>query len=117
MATPMQVYTTYTTLATNHGKVWRATPHGQQAVVMRTDTMPTDRPALSRGRYRHVIALVVPTDAVSLDIDVVRQVFGPRAAPESDVAGQYEVVLCGEQSGSAELAPLETMVTADTVIV
>ncbi|WP_052396406.1 GlxA family transcriptional regulator [Kutzneria sp. 744] len=114
MATPMQVYPAYTTFATSHGKVWRASPHGQQAVVMRTDA---GRPALSRGRYRHVIALVAPNDAVSLDIDVVRQVFGPRASAESDVAGQYEVVLCGEQNGGGELAPLETLVTADTVIV
>ena len=67
MATPLQVYPTYTSLATNHGKVWRATPHGQQAVVMRTDAAPVrspGRPVLSRGRYRHVIALVVPGDAV-----------------------------------------------------
>lgn len=89
---------------------------------MHTDTAPTSggsRPTLSRGRFRHVIALVVPTDAVSLDIDVVRQVFGPRAAAESDVAGQYEVMLCGERSDteSDKLASLERLVTADTVIV
>ncbi|GAA3440466.1 GlxA family transcriptional regulator [Kutzneria kofuensis] len=122
MATPMQVYPTYTTFATDRGRLWRATPHGQRAVVMRTGTTPVrgaGRPALSRGRYRHVIALVVPADAVSLDIAVVRQVFDPRAVAESDVAGQYEVLLCGEQSNTDgdELAPLETMVTADTVIV
>jgi transcriptional regulator GlxA family with amidase domain len=125
MATPLQVHPTYTSFAGNHGtsnpgassygKVWRATTPGQQAVVMRADTVRTPgRPALSRGRYRHVIALLVTGDAVSLDIDVVRQVFGPRAEAESDVAGQYEVVLCGEQS---ELAPLAAMTTADTVVV
>src|SRR3954471_23342219 len=87
MATPLQVHPTYTTFASNHGKVWRATPHGQQAVMMRADAVGgPGRPALSRGRYRDVIALVVTGDAVSLDIDIVRQVFGPRAVAESDVA-------------------------------
>ena len=112
MATPLRVFPTRDhglSLATDRGRLWRAMPQGQRTVVMRTDTNP--RPALSRGRFRHVIALVVPDDAISLDVDVVRQVFGPRAAAESDVAGQYEVVLCGEHE------PLEAIVTADTVIV
>ncbi|QUQ65861.1 GlxA family transcriptional regulator [Kutzneria sp. CA-103260] len=101
-------------LATDHGRLWRATPQGNQAVVMRTDSPEPARPALSHGRFRHVVAVLVPDDAIALDVAVIRQVFGPRTAPESDVAGLYEVVLCGEQG---ELAPLEKLVTADTVIV
>lgn len=121
MATPIRVHPTRDhrlSLATDPGRLWRATPQGPRAVVMRTDIGPAvdgSRPALSRGRFRHVIALVVPGDAVSLDIAVVRQVFGPRVSTESDVGGRYEVVLCGEQR--ADLAPLHTIVTADTVIV
>ncbi len=81
---------------------------------MRADTLEPARPALSRGRFRHVVAVLVPGDVIAQDVDLVRQVFGPRTAPEADVAGLYEVVLCGERS---DLAPLETLVTADTVIV
>jgi AraC family transcriptional activator FtrA len=106
MATPLPACP-----APSHGRLWRALPQGERAVVTPTDPAPP----LSRGRFRHVVALVVPTDAVALDIDVVRQVFGPRPAAESDVAGQYEVIPCGEQSDTA--ASLETLVTADTVIV
>lgn len=73
------------------------------------------RPALSGGRFRHVIAVLVPDDAIVMDVNVVRRIFGPRTEPESDVAHLYEVVLCGEHSD--ELAPLETVVAADTVIV
>jgi transcriptional regulator GlxA family with amidase domain len=81
---------------------------------MRDEIPEPARPTLSHGRFRHVIAVLVPGDAIALDVDVVRQIFGPRTTPDSDVAALYEVVLCGEQS---ELAPLGTMVTADTVIV
>jgi transcriptional regulator GlxA family with amidase domain len=63
------------------------------------------RPVFSRGRYRHLIAVVVPRDVVSVDIAVVRQVF------EANVAGLYEILLCGEQNGLSPIA------AADTVIV
>ncbi|MFI9383200.1 GlxA family transcriptional regulator [Kutzneria sp. NPDC052558] len=81
---------------------------------MLDDIPPTARPTLSRGRFRHVIAVLVPGDAIGQDVATVRQVFGPRTAPEADVAALYEVVPCGERD---ELAPLETLITADTVIV
>ncbi|WP_037076277.1 GlxA family transcriptional regulator [Pseudonocardia spinosispora] len=78
---------------------------------------------------RHVIALLVVPDAVAFEVAIAQQIFGPRmpslAAAIGDENPRYEVVLCGEQprqrlsSGAdlGELAPLETMLTADTVMV
>ncbi|GAA4978272.1 GlxA family transcriptional regulator [Kineococcus glutinatus] len=90
---------------------------------------PTKRPPTSRGRDKHVIALVVLPDTVALEVAVVQQVFGRRmpalAAVTGDVETPYEVVLVGETdrhvlpSGvdPGPLAPLETVITADTVMV
>jgi len=76
---------------------------------MRDEIPEPARPTRSRGRFRHVVAVLVPSDAIALDVEVIRRTIG-----HSDVAALYDLVVCGEQS---ELAPLETMVTADTVIV
>ncbi|WP_172979844.1 GlxA family transcriptional regulator [Agromyces agglutinans] len=90
---------------------------------------PTRLPATSRGRDEHVIALVVLPDTVGLEIAVAQQIFGRRmpslAAVTGDIETPYEVVLVGEQprvvlpSGvdPGELAPLDTMLEADTVLV
>ncbi|GAA1614227.1 helix-turn-helix domain-containing protein [Kribbella sancticallisti] len=87
------------------------------------------RPATSRGRDKHVIALLVVPDAVAFEVAVVQQIFGRRIESIAAITGYrdspYEVVLCGEKrrqvlpSGAdlGELAPLETMLTADTVMV
>ena len=86
-------------------------------------------PSLSRGRARHVIAVLVLPDTVGLEIAIAQQVFGPRmtafAAITGDEDSPYEVVLCGEServtlsSGTdpGVLAPLEVMLAADTVLV
>jgi AraC family transcriptional activator FtrA len=90
---------------------------------------PTRNPALSRGRDKHVIAVLVLPDTVALEVAVAQQVFGRRmqafAAVTGDVQTPYEVVLVGEAerhtlpSGAdlGALAPISTMLTADTVIV
>ncbi|MFI5610792.1 GlxA family transcriptional regulator [Amycolatopsis sp. NPDC051903] len=90
---------------------------------------PAKTPVTSRGRAKHVVALLVVPDTVALEVAVVQQVFGPRTAAIAeltDVAeSPYEVVLCGEQprhvlaSGAdlGALATLETLLTADTVMV
>jgi transcriptional regulator GlxA family with amidase domain len=86
-------------------------------------------PSTSRGRSKHVIAVLVVPDSVALEIAIAQQVFGRRmpslAAVTGDGETPYEVVLVGEQervtlpSGSdpGPLAPLETMLAADTVLV
>ena len=94
MATPLAAYNRAVPLGPTGGRLWRALPQGRQAVMIQHDGAGL-RPTLSRGRYRHVIAVVVPPDAVGVDIAVVRRVFGPRVLAESDVASQYEIVLCG----------------------
>ncbi|WP_350348922.1 helix-turn-helix domain-containing protein [Agromyces sp. G08B096] len=90
---------------------------------------PAKQPPTSRGRDRHVLAIVVVPDTVALEIAVAQQVFGRRmpslAAVTGDGETPYEVVLVGEQprvvlpSGTdpGELAPLDTLLTADTVLV
>ncbi len=87
---------------------------------------PMKSPPVSRGRDRHVIAVPVLPDSVPLEVAVVQQVFGRRPFPGAgDLSSRYQVVLCGERrrqplaSGIdlGELAPLETMLTADTVFV
>lgn len=90
---------------------------------------PTKQPPTSRGRDKHVIALLVLPDTVALEVAVAQQVFGRRmptlAAVTGDVETPYEVVLVGEEprhvlpSGvdPGPLAPLDTMLTADTVMV
>lgn len=90
---------------------------------------PGRRPATSRGRDKHVIALLVLPDTVALEVAVAQQIFGRRmpaiAAVTGDEETPYDVILVGEQprltlpSGSdpGPLAPLSAMLTADTVIV
>lgn len=90
---------------------------------------PGKKPATSRGRDKHVIALLVVPDTVALEVAVAQQIFGRRmpslAAVTGDGDSPYDVVLVGEESrvtlpsgaDPGPLAPLETMLTADTVIV
>jgi AraC family transcriptional regulator, transcriptional activator FtrA len=90
---------------------------------------PAKYPSTSHGRDKHVIALLVVPDAVAFEVAVAQQIFGQRmpslAAVTGDADTPYQVVLCGEEprfhlpSGAdlGELAPLETMRTADTVMV
>jgi hypothetical protein len=87
----------------------------------------TKLPRVSRGRAKHVIALLVVPDAVAVEVALVQQVFGRRMSSIAAITGEpdspYEVVLCGEQprhtlpSGAdlGELAPLDTMLIADIV--
>jgi AraC family transcriptional regulator, transcriptional activator FtrA len=86
-------------------------------------------PPTTRGREKHVIAVLVVPDAVSLGIAVAQEIFGRRvpsiAAVTQDWTSPYTVILCGEQnrmtlpSGAefGELAPLSVLETADTIIV
>ncbi|WP_432846462.1 GlxA family transcriptional regulator [Amycolatopsis sp. CA-161197] len=90
---------------------------------------PAKTPVTSRGRAKHVIAVLLVPDSVALEITVVQQVFGPRMSAIAELTGDaesaYDVVLCGEQPRQVlrsgvdfgELAPLETLLTADTVLV
>ncbi|GAA3437202.1 GlxA family transcriptional regulator [Kutzneria kofuensis] len=87
---------------------------------------PVKSPPLSRGRDRHVIAVPVLPDSVALEVTVVQQVFGRRPFPGAgDLTGRYQIVLCGERRRQplpggvdlGDLAPLETLLTADTVLV
>jgi AraC family transcriptional activator FtrA len=90
---------------------------------------PAKVPPTSRGRAKHVIALLVVPDSVAVEVALAQQVFGRRMPSIASVTGEsespYEVVLCGEEprhtlpSGAdlGELAPLATMLTADTVMV
>jgi len=86
-------------------------------------------PTTSRGRDKHVIAVLVVPDTVALEVFVAQQIFGPPmpsiAAVTGDADSPYEVVLCGEKRrlvlrpgvDVGELSPLETVADADTVIV
>jgi AraC family transcriptional activator FtrA len=87
---------------------------------------PVKSPPLSRGRDRHVIAVPVLPDSVPLEVAVVQQVFGRRPFPGAgDLTGRYQVVLCGERRRQplpggvdlGDLAPMDAMLTADTVLV
>ena len=87
---------------------------------------PVKSPPVSRGRDRHVIAVPVLPDSVALEVAVVQQVFGRRPFPGADdLTSRYQVVLCGERRRQplpcgvdlGDLAPLETVLTADTVLV
>lgn len=86
-------------------------------------------PPTTRGRAKHVIAVVVTPDGIAVEIALIQQIFGPRipalAAVTGDADSPYEVVLCGEEPAytlanginPGVLAPLSTITTADTVIV
>ncbi|WP_326837914.1 helix-turn-helix domain-containing protein [Amycolatopsis rhabdoformis] len=90
---------------------------------------PAKLPVTSRGRDKHVIAVLVVPDSVALEVAVVQQVFGPRMAAIAELTGEtesaYEVVLCGARPRQTlasgvdfgELAPLDAVRTADTVVV
>lgn len=87
------------------------------------------RPTTSRGRDKHVIAVLVTPDTVALGIPVIQQIFGVAPPSLAAAAGKsdspYAVVLCGEERryvlstgvDVGELASLENLSTADTVIV
>lgn len=94
----------------------------------------TDRavkqPALSRGRDKHVIGVLVLPDTMPLEVLISQAVFGPPIPQIADLMGisddsPYRVVLVGEQPHHplargvdvGDLAPLETLAEADTVIV
>jgi AraC family transcriptional regulator, transcriptional activator FtrA len=89
----------------------------------------SSRPVTSRGRDKHVIAVVVEPDSIALEIVVVQQIFGPPIPSVAAITGEYEspyeVVLCGTERAGVlrsginvgRLMGLETMVTADTIIV
>lgn len=86
-------------------------------------------PPTSRGRQKHVIALLVVADALPLEVVIAQQLFGAPDGTVGAITGTidspYEVILCGEQSRYSlrfgtdfgELSPLEVMLTADTVII
>ncbi|MEV6605381.1 helix-turn-helix domain-containing protein [Kutzneria sp. NPDC051319] len=87
---------------------------------------PVKSPPVSRGRDRHVIAVPVLPDSVTLEVAVVQQVFGRRPFPGADdLTGRYQVVLCGERRRQplpggvdlGDLAPMATVLSADTVFV
>jgi AraC family transcriptional regulator, transcriptional activator FtrA len=90
---------------------------------------PVKYPSSSRGRAKHLIALLVVPDTVAFEVAVAQQIFGRRmpslAAATGDSDSPYQVILCGEHprctlpSGAdlGELAPLETMLTADTAMI
>lgn len=90
---------------------------------------PAKCPPTSLGRAKHVIALLVTPDTVAFEVTVAQQIFGRRmpslAAVTGDAVSPYQVVLCGERprlrlplgTDLGELAPLETLHTADTVMV
>jgi AraC family transcriptional regulator, transcriptional activator FtrA len=78
---------------------------------------------------RHLIAVLVEPDTVALGIPFIQQVFSAPppalAATAGGTRSPYVVVLCGEQNryilstgaDFGELAPLEMLAAADTVIV
>lgn len=93
------------------------------------DMRPAQNPPTSRGRTEHVIALLVTPDAVAFEVTVIAQIFGrpipALAAVTGDSRSPYRVVLCGEQPryrlpagvDVGDLAPLETLRDADTVMI
>ena len=86
-------------------------------------------PATSRGRAKHVVALLVVPDAVALEVLIAQQILGPPDPVVAAITGNgespYDVILCGEQprhvlragTDLGELAALDVMLSADTVIV
>ncbi len=86
-------------------------------------------PLTTRGRDKHVIAVLVVPDTVALGVAVAQEIFGRRipsiARVTQDWTPPYTVTLCGEESHVTlptgaefgELAPLSFLETADTIIV
>jgi AraC family transcriptional regulator, transcriptional activator FtrA len=103
----------------------------------RTSSLPSDdRPSAidkcsvtTVGGSKHVIAVLVVPDTLALGIPFIQQVFGAPPPALVDVASgadsPYSVVLCGEReryilsagADFGELASLESLAAADTVIV
>lgn len=93
--------------------------------------MPKARkPSTSRGRDKHVIGVVVVPDSVPLEVVVTQSVFGPPVPSIAELMdipedSPYEVVLCAEHPRQllargidmGELAPLDVLGDADTVLV
>jgi len=87
------------------------------------------QPSTSRGRDKHVIAILIAPDSVALEVALLQQYFGGFRSVLADLAGSeespYEVVLCGEApeqrlaSGAdfGVLAPLDVMLQADSVMI
>lgn len=87
------------------------------------------QPVTSRGREKHVVALLVLPDSVTLEVALLQQIFGRRISVIGELTGDaespYELMLCGENgrqtlaSGAdfGPLHPLEAMVTADSVMI
>lgn len=92
-------------------------------------TRAVKAPPLSRGRHKHRVAVLVDPDTEGFEVGVIQQVFGRRTGTVQtvvrDIGSPYEVILCGESeryilpSGAdlGQLAPLHTLLTADTVMV
>lgn len=87
-------------------------------------------PHTSRGRDKHVVAVVILPDTIALGVYVVKTVFGQPAGMLAEVMGidqpsPYEVVLCGASQRQVlpsgidfgDLAPLDVARDADTVVV
>lgn len=86
-------------------------------------------PPTSQGRDKHVVAVLVVPDTMSLGVAVAQEIFGRRvpsiAKLTEDWTSPYVVTLCGEESRLTlpsgaefgELAPLSVMQSADTIIV
>jgi AraC family transcriptional regulator, transcriptional activator FtrA len=87
------------------------------------------KPTTSRGRQKHVIAVLVAPDSVALEIAMAQHIFGPVNPAIAEVTANsdtpYEVVLCGEVPrcvlatgvDPGELSSLDVLGDADTVIV
>ncbi|HEY8590805.1 MAG TPA: hypothetical protein VIL55_14765, partial [Naasia sp.] len=96
------------------------------------------RPPTTRGRDRHVVAIVLEPDTLALEVAIALRIFGRRIPSVADRSGDdpdspYEVLLLGEQprlrlglgDGFAEgtgidfgpLSPLSAASESDTVIV
>lgn len=87
-------------------------------------------PSTSRGRTRHRIAVLVLPDTVPLGVLLLQSVFNSPIGAIADAMGvtgpsPYEIILCGDQPRQlllravdlGELAPLDELTQADTVVV
>lgn len=109
-------------------QVW-IPPISNDVVFKEAVVQPVKNPVTSRGRDKHVIAVLVVADTIALEVVVAQQIFGPPipsvAAITGDSESPYEVVLCGEERRHVlrpgldvgELSSLQVMASADTVIV
>jgi AraC family transcriptional regulator, transcriptional activator FtrA len=99
-------------------------------MVLANPVVKAKQPPMSRGRDKHVIAVIIEPDTIALGVYLMQTVFGQPAGMLAEVMGldtpsPYRVVLCGSaprhvlSSGIdfGELAPLDTVRDADTVVV